>query len=116
MTNRRGRAWRYPDRSRCFECRSYFGFEVVDGLYCSRRCAGVPEISLDPADWPREHYARERHSDARRPKRDWMTRANAERAAMRLMKQAYQCRYCLGWHVGTPSPGVAYPEPRAVGR
>lgn len=116
MRARRGTSWRFPLRKRCLECRSYFGFEVVDGLYCSRRCARVPELSPDPADWPREHYARVPHSNARRPKRDWVTQADAERAAVRLAKQAYQCGYCLGWHVGTPNPDATYPGPRAVGR
>lgn len=109
---RRGRTWRYPDRVRCLACRSYFGFVVVDGLFCSYGCARVPEPSADPADWPREHYSRPQGTPERRAKRDWMYRHLAERAAKRNGKQAYRCTYCLGWHIGSPAPGADYPVNR----
>lgn len=38
-----GRLRLYPNRKRCLACRSYFGFIVVDGLFCSYRCAGIPK-------------------------------------------------------------------------
>lgn len=42
MPKNRGPAWLYPERSRCFTCRSYFGFIVVENIYCSEKCAGLP--------------------------------------------------------------------------
>lgn len=108
---RRGPGWVYPDRKRCLGCRSYFGFVVLNGLYCSARCARVPQVSADPADWPREHYSIMPHSDGvRRVKRDWVSVADAERAAVRNGKQAYRCGYCLGMHIGSPDPAKVYAE------
>lgn len=113
---RRGRTWLYPDRSRCLACRSYFGFIVLDQLFCSYRCAGVEAPSLDPADWPREHWSRSQSTGERRVKRDWMYKHRAERAAKRNGKTAYQCRYCLGWHIGSPDPGKSYAPARMISR
>ena len=115
---RRGRTWLYPDRARCLACRSYFGFIAVDGLFCSYRCAGIAEPSADPAEWPREHWTRDRGSEVRRPKRDWITRADADHAARSIGrgKVAYQCGYCLGWHIGTPDPAKEYAAPRVAYR
>lgn len=111
---RRGPAWVYPERKRCFGCRSFFGFIVLSGLYCSARCARVPEISTDPADWPREHFSVVPHSNGvRRAKRDWVTQDQADAAAQRNGKQAYRCGYCLGMHIGSPDPAKVYP-PRTV--
>lgn len=108
---RRGVSWRYPDRQRCLQCRGHFGFEVVDGLYCSRKCARVPQISADPAQWPREHFTYHLHTGVRREKRDWLSQRAAEAAAARFAKQAYQCTYCLGWHIGSARPGETYAAP-----
>lgn len=114
---KRGLAWRYPDRKRCVGCRVYFGFTVLDGLYCSARCARVPEISADPADWPREHFSIIPHSNGvRRAKRDWGHPDLAEAAARRNGKQAYRCTYCLGQHIGSPDPSKIYPADRLVNR
>lgn len=117
VVRRRGRAWRYPDRKRCFACRSYFGFAVLDGLYCSEKCARIPEISADPADWPREHYSLIPHSNrVRRAKRDWVYPDVALAEARRWGKQAYRCSYCLGLHIGTPDPNKVYPDDRMTYR
>lgn len=112
VVRRRGRSWLYPDRKRCLACRSYFAFIVVDGLFCSYGCAGVPEPSANPADWPREHYSRPPGGPERRAKRDWLYRHRAERAAKKNGKTPYRCSYCLGWHIGTPDPGKQHPADR----
>lgn len=68
MTRRRGVEWIYPDRSRCLRCRNYFGFVVIEDLYCSERCAGLPLMKFpdyirtvpvftdgqDLSRWPRQ--------------------------------------------------------------
>lgn len=112
----RGRALLYPERKRCFACRSYFCFLVLDLLYCSYGCAGHSEPSQDPADWPREHYSMKWKSSERVAKRDWTYQHVAERAARKREKQAYQCTYCLGWHIGSPDPAKTYPGPRLISR
>jgi hypothetical protein len=112
----RGRAWRYPDRKRCLACRGYFGFTVLDGLYCSARCARVPEISADPADWPREHFSLVPHSGGgggvRKAKKGYLDRRAAISAARRWGKKDYQCGYCLEYHIGSSDPAKNYAENR----
>lgn len=104
---------RHPVRKRCAGCRSYFGFTVVFGLFCSRACAGVPEVWRErPEDWPRQHYSVFRRGPggaqvARSRKREYMSEAEAV-AACWGDKQAYRCQYCALWHIGgrAPSPFV----------
>lgn len=62
------------------------------------------EERTDPADWPREHYSLVPHGDARKEKRDFLSREAAEPAARVYGKRAYQCTYCLGWHIGNRKP------------
>lgn len=98
--NRRGVSWVYPDRKRCYACRRYFGFEILSGLYCSTGCARVPPISVDPADWPREHFSQAWRGSPRKPKRNWLSMERARIEAKRFGKEAYWCGYCLGAHIG----------------
>lgn len=96
----RGQAWRYPERKRCLACRRYFGFLVVDGLYDSWECAPRGRPSDNPDDWPREHYV-PMPGGVRREKHSYWTLQEAERVAARHDKDAYQCGYCLQWHIGS---------------
>lgn len=97
----------YPDRKRCAGCRSYFCWEVIFGLFCSRECAGIPPISLDPEDWPRSHYSLVNGS--RKPKRAFPSIRSAQNFAKRHGKQVYRCAYCWELHIGSPEPGKVYP-------
>lgn len=98
----------YPERKRCAKCRRYFGPIVISGLWCSRKCAGAAEISADPKDWPREHFSWGGHGRVPRAKTDFQLPTVARREAKRYGKEAYQCGYCLGWHIGSPAPGKTY--------
>jgi len=84
-----GPAWRYPDRSRCLRCHNYFGFVVIEDLYCSSRCAGLPSLKFpdfirsapildttDPRTWPRECRNGKRRNF--KPKTRYRTREDAE--------------------------------------
>lgn len=93
-------------RQRCVKCRAYFGFGAQVGTWCSRKCAGLAEISSDPALWPREHFTA-RFGSPRREKVAHPTREFAEREAKRWGKDAYQCSYCSWWHTGSRGPAIA---------
>lgn len=100
-----GKLWVYPDRKRCFKCRKYFGFLILDGLYDSYECAGrQPE---NPDDWPREHFVPVKGTNLKKPKHVFLTLREAQREAKRTGKTAYQCGYCANFHVGTQKPNVA---------
>lgn len=90
-----------------------FGFAVIDGLYCSWRCAGRSGPSEDPADWPREHFTKAPHSDRRRPKHGYLTQGEAEQAAIWNHKTAYRCSYCSEFHIGSRRPVEVPPGPGA---
>lgn len=98
----RGPLWRYPDRKRCYRCRSYFGFLIVDGLYDSFECAGRPDPDADPERWPREHFSWS--NGERRRKRSWASERAAGSAARKRDKSAYRCGWCGGWHIGSLRP------------
>ena len=96
----------YPVRKRCAACRAYFGFAVELGLFCSRSCAGLPEIWRErPQDWPRQHYSVYRRGSRiiRSRKREYGSEQEA-RAACWGDKQAYRCQYCALWHIGGKAP------------
>lgn len=89
----------WPQRQRCRKCRNYFGWTIVDGLFCSYECAGLPEPSRDPADWPRQHTVRYQGRAKRvfwveSEARDWLRDNNVKD------KEPYRCDFCRQWHVG----------------
>jgi hypothetical protein len=69
--NLQGRWHLYPDRQRCLACRRFFGFTVIDRLYCSYLRAGVKPPGDDPNEAPRK-----KNTDA------------------------YYCDYCHHYHIG----------------
>lgn len=98
---------RWPDRMRCYECRSYLSFLVVDRLYCSWHCAGRPPDPEDPLfpqsrpgpDVPRQCTLAGR----RRYKRRYPSLGDARRAANASLEpgiMAYECSYCGFFHIG----------------
>lgn len=97
----RGKALVYPERKRCLTCRGFFGFTILAGLWCSYECAGHPEPSRDPRDWPRGHRL---HWSLRRAKRVFDSEAEARACQGTRGKTPYLCDYCLTWHVGSWTP------------
>lgn len=93
----------YPVRKRCGRCRQYFAWVVLLGVYCSPECAGMPRPSLNPDDWPREHYTKG-YGGPKRLKRAFLSEEEAKRWAGKRGKEAYRCNYCLTWHIGSLNP------------
>jgi hypothetical protein len=103
----------WPERQRCRHCRRYFGFTVIQGLYCSRECAGLPTRS-DPvpfrgnlADLPRE--CRNTNWRGARPKVRYVSEQDAlevademdsTRRKLRPDAKVYQCSHCGYYHIG----------------
>lgn len=83
----------YPERRRCRACRSYFGFIVIRGQFCSYRCADMAEPSQDPMSWPRSHRY------GLKEKRFFLSREEAEEVCQ-PDKGVYLCDYCGTWHIG----------------
>lgn len=93
-SRRRGDRWVYPRRKRCFKCRSYFGFIVIAGLYCSKECA-------PPRPIPTGSYRQHVKADGQ-PKRGWLTEEEAATYPDRALDQdVYLCEFCEEWHLGT---------------
>lgn len=95
---------RWPARKRCYTCRSYFGFIVLRGLYCSYECAGVPEP--DRMARPRSCYVVNRRNGrpfTRSGKLAFFSRDEAEQSACRQndpLLSVYECEHCLLFHHG----------------
>jgi hypothetical protein len=102
------RAARWPDRVRCYRCRNFFAFFVVDNLFCSWECSGRnPEPEADPyppgepgPDVPREC----RLMTKKRWKKRYKTRDDAQKYIDQNPKviglQPYKCGNCEFHHVG----------------
>lgn len=107
----------YPDRKRCRKCRSYFGFLIVDRLYCSYACAGVPAPPLwdpnNPLIYPRKcRTAIPPYTDTWKPKQRFDTPEEAEKALLQAPgKEVYHCDFCRHWHIGSPSIDPAASSP-----
>lgn len=118
----------YPERQRCRACRRYFGFEVIQGLYCRRECAGLPSLP-DPSrqpeafgpvpdapvlDLPRCCRTVHRRNRAARPKVRYLRPedASAVRSCMtsETLPEIYQCPHCSYWHLGTWHPSAVIAE------
>lgn len=97
----RGEKLLYPWRQRCLTCRSYFGFLVVDRLYCSYACAGITEPDTsDLRKVPRcckVHV----HGFGWRLKVRWNCPEEIPaHLTQRRDENAYHCTYCRGFHTG----------------
>jgi hypothetical protein len=102
----------YPVRVRCYACRRFFGFEVVDRLYCSWACAGrpEPEFPLWPTGPAGPKVPREcklgltgrRSSTFKRRFRSLQAALAAAEASPVSGLDVYPCSYCGFFHVGHP--------------
>jgi hypothetical protein len=106
MSIRRGPEWLFPDRRRCIVCHHYFGFEVLERLYCSVSCArtvvpGYTHPSTRPQDAPRT--CRVWRDGAWVWKHRYTTRKAARRKATREGLHVYRCPNCGVFHLSKRS-------------
>lgn len=93
----------FPERRRCRTCRQSLGeqgAEVLLGMYCCARCAGMAEQVTDPAKAPREcrtqrdgawHFKRRYRSESEIP----------EKLRHDPSTNWYRCtNHCGHWHIG----------------
>lgn len=93
----------YPTRTRCFACRKKLDDVIIDGMFCSYKCAKVKAPSQKVADAPR-HCKREVGG-----KWDFKTRYTHEEAVPLKWRQdpatnIYRCDYCHYLHIGHSRP------------
>ncbi|KMV19639.1 hypothetical protein ACT17_06265 [Mycolicibacterium conceptionense] len=90
----------FPERQRCKTCRGKLDQTVLNGLFCSYRCAKHPEPAIDPAKAPREcAYQRDGRTVFKR-----QFRAESEIPDTILSRpdvSVYRCKHCLFIHTGT---------------
>lgn len=108
--SRRGKVLLYPERKRCRSCRSYFGFEVVLRLYCSRKCAGLDPDPIKPQDLPRSCRVWDSRLNQWKPKRIFWSEYEARKfcKGKHLRYIWYLCDGpdgCSLWHVATNREG-----------
>lgn len=102
------RVKRWPDRSRCYKCRCYLSFIVVDKLFCSYACAGreYPAPEPDSRRRPGEHVPRQcKLKGGKRFKRRYFTQEMAREAMLTRGEPGlivYHCDYCNYFHMGHP--------------
>lgn len=99
----------YPKRQRCKTCGKGLKTVILDGLYDSYKCAGVPEPSRDVNLAPRNC---KRMVDN---KWDWKQRYTYLAAVPQRLRDdpatnVYWCNYCHYLHVGHNRPSEATPE------
>jgi hypothetical protein len=104
----------FPERTRCKACRSAFGGLVVLRMFCSYKCAGLPQPDLNLATAPR-YCKRAARSDERGEwafKQRFAVAEDAERF-LRPGTTLYRCANCFALHIGnvsapprTGAPGV----------
>lgn len=89
----------FPERLRCKTCRKGLDRIVLDGLYCSYRCASLPtpsaDISLAPRNCKREVNG----------VWDWKTKFRSEGEVPKRWRDdpatnIYRCDYCHFLHIG----------------
>lgn len=100
------RVRRWPDRVRCYKCRSYFAFSVVDRLYCSYTCAGreAPLPEPTPHGRPGEHVPRQcKLKGGKKFKRRYRSLEAVQEIALNSEEpglNGYYCDYCNYFHLG----------------
>jgi len=100
----------YPKRTRCKKCRKLLeNTPVVDGLYCSYRCAQVPRPSEKVADAPR-WCKREVAGKWDFKKRFKWEGEVPEKLRNDPATNIYRCDYCRNLHVGHRAPVEASSE------
>lgn len=90
----------FPERQRCKTCRGSFKSHVLNGLYCSYKCAKHPLPTTDAAKAPREcAYPRDGSAVFKRK-----FRCESEIPNTIMSKpdvSVYRCSHCLYLHTGT---------------
>lgn len=110
------RVKRWPDRSRCYKCRCYFDFIVVDRLYCGYECAGREPPFSEPTvrGRPGRHVPRQcTIVRGKKFKRRYFTLGRAQEAIRESNEpglNAYYCDYCNYFHMGHTRAGLAEKE------
>jgi hypothetical protein len=97
--NLQGKWHLYPDRQRCLACRRFFGFTVIDRLYCSYLCAGVKPPGDDPNEAPRKCVTGSIGSRRFKVRYQYLKQV----PSFQLRKKntdAYYCDYCHHYHIG----------------
>lgn len=93
----------YPERKRCRTCRKFFGFELIDGLYCSGDCVPYPYQEVVVDELPRTCRTRDRNGGGGggwRLKLVFPDEESARRAKKRYGSGCYyQCPNCHRWHL-----------------
>jgi hypothetical protein len=89
----------FPERQRCKKCRKGFDKVVLDGLFCSYRCAGLKSPSTRLVDAPR---GCKREVSGRW---DWKTKFRADSEVPQRLRDdpatnVYWCDFCHFKHVG----------------
>ena len=89
----------YPTRQRCKECSKKLEKTVLDGLYCSYKCAKLPEPFKTPAEAPRQCKL-ERNNEW-----IWKQKYRAEVELPDKLQNdpatnIYRCAHCHFLHVG----------------
>lgn len=105
-------------RRRCHTCRKYFGFLVIEGLYCSWKCQGWSDEEIEESwrrvrlGWARIQQRRSARNipegmEVPRECRTWywkykdrLSEHSARQRAADLSCDFYQCGNCQHWHVG----------------
>ncbi|TXH11142.1 MAG: hypothetical protein E6R04_03000 [Spirochaetes bacterium] len=90
----------FPQRQRCKKCRGGFTTDVLNGLYCSYKCAVHPLPAKDPAKAPRE-CAYERDGKAVFKRRFRCESEIPESISSKPDVSIYRCSHCLYLHTGT---------------
>lgn len=90
----------FPQRQRCKSCRAKLDTHVLDGMYCSYRCAQHPEPARDPGKAPRE-CAYERDGTVVFKRRFRCESEIPRSITTRPDVSIYRCTHCLYLHTGT---------------
>lgn len=95
----------YPARTRCKQCAHSFGDLVVLQMFCSYRCAGLPNPDTNPDTAPRmcKRAARSDEHGEWVLKNKFITEQDAARY-LRDGTVCYRCANCFFLHIGNSSP------------
>lgn len=102
----------YPHRTRCKQCAHSFGDLVVLRMFCSYRCAGLPDPDTNPDTAPRmcKRAARSDEHGEWVLKNKFVTEQDAARY-LRDGTVCYRCANCFFLHIGNSSPAPQHGLP-----
>lgn len=95
----------FPQRTRCKKCRSKLDTVVLNGLFCSYKCASAPAPAKKPEDAPRGCRLQSRETGAWEWKKKYRYEAEvSQRFRDDPDTNIYLCEHCLFLHVGHSRP------------